>query len=74
LSSFLDSNPDPDILVMGNSLWSLFFKPDQTMALQEYYSGLKKIVSVSFCQVYKKIFLILSSITPDVKATEKGDH
>jgi hypothetical protein len=46
LGSFLEKNPDPEILVMGNGVWSLFCKPNQTLALEEYYTGLKKLVRV----------------------------
>ena len=46
LNLYLETNPDPEVLVMGNGLWSLYNKPNQTLALEEYYIGLKKLVPV----------------------------
>jgi len=48
----LETNPDPEIVVMGNGLWSLYNKPNQTLALEEYYFGLKKLVPVMKQQNY----------------------
>jgi hypothetical protein len=47
LREFLETNPDPEILVLGNAVWSLYCKPNQTLSLEEYYIGLKRFVPVS---------------------------
>ncbi len=47
LGNFLQNNSDPEILVMSNAVWSLYCKPNQTMALEEYYVGLQKFVPVN---------------------------
>ena len=46
LGDYLLDNPDPEILVMTNAVWSLYCKPNQTMALEEYYVWLKRFLTV----------------------------
>jgi hypothetical protein len=46
LNSYLERNPDPDLLVMGNGLWSIYNKPDPKLSLEEYHVGLKRLVKV----------------------------
>jgi hypothetical protein len=46
LLEYLDTNPDPDVLVTGSALWSIA-KPDQAMAMEEYERGLKKLSLVT---------------------------
>jgi hypothetical protein len=47
LGEFLERNPDPEILVMSNGVWSFRCKSNQTLAVEEYYSGLKQLVLVN---------------------------
>jgi hypothetical protein len=46
LRLFLEKNPDPEVLVMSNAIWSVYCKPNQTLSLEEYYVGLKRLVPV----------------------------
>ena len=64
LTSFLERNPDPEILVMGNGVWSLFCKPNQTLALEEYYVGLKKLLPVIKVQ---SCFLVWFKIADNIE-------
>jgi len=48
LQGFLDNHKDPELLVLGNSFWSICCKPNHTLALEEYSSGLTRLLPVIF--------------------------
>ena len=48
----MSDHPDPEILVMSNAIWSLYCKPNQTMALEEYYVGIKRFIPVTSDDIF----------------------
>lgn len=46
LKDYLDSNPDPDLMVSGSGLWSIMDFPDQEMAMSDFHKGLKILYPV----------------------------
>jgi hypothetical protein len=57
LGEFLERNPDPEILVMSNGVWSFRCKSNQTLAVEEYYSGLKQLVLVNTINESKEFYV-----------------
>jgi hypothetical protein len=62
LTNFLNLNQDPEVLVMGNGLWSIKFKPNLTKSLEEYYLGLDRLVKVNWLNKYSVHCLMGSQI------------
>ena len=58
----MSDHPDPEILVMSNAVWSLHCKPNQTMALEEYYVGIKRFKPVTPYIILHMIFLAKAKI------------
>jgi hypothetical protein len=67
LTEFLNTNKAPELLVMGAAIWSICCKPNHTMALEEYNTGLNRLTPVIYLPFFKpKITSYLTNITQSV--------